>query len=114
MFDTSFQLSNTYFTALQLFRIFADEIRSATPQIQTLGDWVLKFPEPTHTRSSNGRQAVVDTEASEARKEIWAQIMEKHTIDKELLLERIRKKSDEIISLRDGVCNTRAAFIQAA
>jgi len=103
MFDNSFQHSDTYFTALQLLRIFADEIRSACGPIERLRAWVTEFPEPSPELRARPKPTDFNPDSAAERKAAWDKLMTQHATAEKGLLERIEKLSDEITGLRDGV-----------
>lgn len=106
MFDDSFQLSEQYFTVLQLLRIFQDWIEEVEKGIGDLRKELIGQYESW--RVWRRRYAPEDEEE-------WPLDMEKLEADFERvqdffelrvspLKERIRRKKEEVESLRDGVC----------
>ena len=89
MFDDSFKLSETYFTTMQLLRMFADTIRQAGPLFDEVIERLAK-DEPTE------RKAELAGHIRNDMKEIYNEA-------KERLLVRIDEKIKEIDYLRSGV-----------
>jgi hypothetical protein len=106
MFDDSFQLSEQYFTVLQLLRIFQGWIEEVEKGIDDLKKELIGQYESW--RAWRRLYALKDEEE-------WPLDMEKLEANFEKvkgffelrvnpLKERIRRKKEEVESLRDGVC----------
>lgn len=106
VFDNSFQLSEQYFTVLQLLRIYQDWIVEAEEGIDSLGEELIN-----QCRSWHAWQH----QLSPVDEVEWPLLMEnlksnfsnvngffRQRVDS--LKERIQRKKDEVESLRDGVC----------
>ncbi|KAI0013599.1 hypothetical protein F4779DRAFT_613329 [Xylariaceae sp. FL0662B] len=107
MFDDSFQLSEQYFTVLQLLRIFQDWIgemedgieglkRELIGQCESWQDWRRRFC------PGDENAWPLDIEGLEANLEKVKSFFE---LRANLLKERIQRKKDEVESLRDGLFN---------
>ncbi|KAI1075727.1 hypothetical protein F5B20DRAFT_559174 [Whalleya microplaca] len=107
MFDDSFQLSEQYFTVLQLLRVFQDWIgetedgieglsRELIGQFESWQDWRHQYC----PRDENVWP--LDIEHLEAN---FEKVKSFFTLRANLLKERIRRKKDEVESLRDGLFN---------
>jgi hypothetical protein len=90
MFDKSFSRSKNYFIALQLLRIVEEWVEEIIPSMQGLRDSPLfKHPAP------NSSQAIKNLNAADKYIGERAGAVQR----------RVRKKTAEINSLRDGVCS---------
>jgi len=104
MFDSSFERSHTYFTVLQLLRIFTESIEETAPffsfmvthwtdtwartkTVKPKSEWHYRFDEATYKIIMHN----------------WEIVRSTHKLAMERLLERIGKKTEEVKSLRDGV-----------
>jgi hypothetical protein len=103
MFDRSFERSSTYFTVLQLLRIFNEAIQeTADPMKEIVSQW---HNEQTFTKSVHGddwnHRFSVDTQT--ILRKNWEIVLSHHQKALQVLVDRIDKKNEELKSLRDGV-----------
>jgi hypothetical protein len=107
MFDNDpFPRSELYFTILQLLRISADWISESLTDLESLARtsqrFCEKFTKPPDERW--GRQDPVTVSVCTVLKQNWENIISNQKSLAKPLLERIEKKTEEVKSLRDGVC----------
>lgn len=103
MFDRSFERSNTYFTVLQLLRIFNEAIQeTADPMKEFVNQWQNK---QTFTRSQHGDDwnYRFSEETQTILMKNWEIVLSQHQKASKVLIDRIDKKNEELKSLRDGV-----------
>lgn len=107
MFDDSFQLSEQYFTVLQLLRIFQDWIDEAEKGIDKPGKELSKQCESWHAWQKT--HSPLDEEAWHLDLEIlesnFSQVRGFFNQRVSSIRDRLQKKRDEVQSLRDGVCS---------
>jgi hypothetical protein len=92
MFDTSFKRSNQYFIVLQILRIFSEWIRETSRDFTAYNQTFLgtgAFP----------REMQKDVRAN------WELVLEHLEKAEQRLLQRISDKTEEVMSLRDGLFN---------
>lgn len=115
MFDQSFKASEQYFTVLQLLRIFDEAIRKPSQILKDLWSWLRNMPMFPHydwpvDMDPGDEDYLYEHECREFERiraqyeKIWNdKIWDKHTKQEQKFLERIERKQNEIIGLRDGV-----------
>jgi hypothetical protein len=98
MFDDDFERSRLYFTILQFLRIFGECIRTVGADLRQLDDLFLKSPEhfPIQRMRPDELQVIRSN---------WESVMEVQERATKRLLARLSDKTDEVKSLRDGVCD---------
>ena len=98
MFDDDFELSSLYFSILQFLRIFGECIRTVGADLRQLGDLFLKSPEhfPIQHMTPDELQVM---------RLNWESVMEVQERATKRLMARLSDKTDEVKSLRDGVCD---------
>jgi hypothetical protein len=97
MFDIEFKRSKQYFTILQMLRIFHDWISFSIDSFKHSVDYLLlpEYHEYEHNLNASSRQMVRSN---------WEALLAYHEEIAKPLLDRIEKKTEEVKSLRDGVC----------
>jgi hypothetical protein len=99
MFDDSFEVSRSYFTILQLLRIFSDSIHQSVEDLRQMKNkFSYKFP--------TGELYEVKLLSLPTRQIIaanWEKVLSFQQQTGTELLSRIEKKTEEVKSLRDGV-----------
>ena len=99
MFDDSFQRSASYFTILQILRIFSDAIRESVADTKSMKrQWLRHYA----ARSSGDRRRFSKSAAKVLARN-WDVLESHHEFLAAQLLSRIEKKTEEVTSLRDGV-----------
>jgi len=98
MFDETFRHSDSYFTALQLLRIFEEEARGVQECLSSLGIWITH--PPTHVTSLS---ATGQAELLEKNNSVWQAFMMEYDEAQKALLSQIERRSNEIRNLRDSV-----------
>jgi hypothetical protein len=106
MFDKDpFPTSELYFTILQLLRLASDWIRGSLEDLETLAEswdfyrYFTKLP-----AKRNGLQDPVTVNVTKVLKKNWKNVISHQKSLAKPLLDRIEKKTEEVKSLRDGVC----------
>jgi len=101
MFDDSFKRSASYFTVLQMLRIFSDTIHESTTDLEAMKVEWLKgdFPgSPPRSESSDFGKEVKRILSSN-----WDTVTSHQKRIARELIDRIERKTEEAKSLRDGV-----------
>jgi hypothetical protein len=109
MFDNElFATSELYFTILQLLRIASDWIREGMEDLENLAGQSQVFIDFHFTLARRGGEVPATVDVSEVVSEViernWENVVSHQKSLAKPLLERIEKKSEEVKSLRDGVC----------
>ena len=106
MFDLDFKRSKVYFTLLQVLRIFGEYISTVSEDIKSLSshfldpDNGLTFYDPT-----SDEVGIIESN--------WKMVIQLQKNAEERLLTRLLSKTEEIKSLRDGVCPLPPVFMQS-
>lgn len=104
MFDTDFKRSKLYFTLLQVLRIFGEYISPVSEDIKSLSSFFLDpanglpFYDPRPDEES-----IIESN--------WKLVIQLQKDAEERLLRRILDKTEEVKSLRDGVCPLPQVFM---
>jgi hypothetical protein len=109
MFDNDpFATSELYFTILQLLRIASDWIGEGINDLESLAkisQWYFEFFGTP--RRSGGSQDPVTLNVWKVLERNWKHVISYQKSLAKPLLERIGRKTEEVKSLRDGVCLDR-------
>jgi len=113
MFDREFRLSQFYFSILQILRIFTDTIEETQKEVEhTRRQFEAYFEPQFNSRARGFKNIFGDTDEEELSKiqtframidSEWGRVTSFQKGLATNLIEHIKKKSEEIESLRDGV-----------
>lgn len=110
MFDTSFKRSQVYFRTLEMLRIFAENIRETGRDLQEMNPDRLLQRFFRAKRSKLKDFLPQDPMEDAALWKNWQTLSDFQRKIEDRLLRRIAEKTEEIRSLRDGVCALREAI----
>jgi hypothetical protein len=106
MFDSSFGRSRIYFKTLQILRIFSQTIKSTRQAVRTLAPE--RFPK-VHSAMNVTTRPFIHPNSNPTDDKIlmanWNILWEFYVESEKHLLQRVAEKTEEIKSLRDGVCH---------
>lgn len=102
MFDNAFQRSRVYFEVLQMLRLFSNYIGVTGSDLQgsVLDKVFIPVSQPTFVK-----------ESEKILRNNWELLKLHQSEAQERLLQRISKKMEEVMSLRDAVCSQRFAIL---
>lgn len=110
MFDTSFKRSQVYFRTLEMLRIFAESIRETGRDLQEMNPERLLRAFFRAQRFKVKDFLPQDPMEDTALWKNWQTLSDFQRKTEDRLLRRIAEKTEEIRSLRDGVCALREAI----
>jgi hypothetical protein len=99
IFDDSFEISENYFTILQILRIFAGYIQESMDHLRAMQSEFLSW-HPTGSLSHSYRLSLA---ARRVLAQNWQTVVDLQSEIGKRLLARIDRKTEEVKSLRDGV-----------
>jgi hypothetical protein len=108
MFDNGFERSKFYFNTLQLLRIFSQAVRDTRPGIDALNPdyFAIDFSPPKNT--SDTSRPFIHPDSNPMKDDVlktnYDILWKFYHKEETRLLQRIADKTEEIKSLRDGVC----------
>ena len=108
MFDNnSFSRSELYFTTLQILRISSEWIRGGIEDLESLAGasvWRYRGLEAWGYGVKRSRPESTTANVSRVLEQNWENVISHQKSLGKPLLDRIEKKTEEVKSLRDGVC----------